>query len=744
MSSISPSRAPRAAWRQRVRDRDRARVAVRLDGDRAQADQVRAAVGLGIDLVAQRAQLGSQQQPAELALPGRHRRLRGSRRSSQAPVPSSSFSTTLPVKPSVTTTSTGAERHVAALDVAREAQAGIVGEQAVGVDHEAVALALLVAVREQADARLVDAEHAGREGGAHVRELVQLVGPRIGRRADVEHDDRPLPRRQRLHDRRAQHARQAPQLEQPGGQHGAGRPGRDGGLGAALAHEAHACDDRGVGALARGARGLLVVRDHVGRVDDLDLRVVAHERLELRRVDRTAARAGLRAPPRRGPPHDHVRAPVAAHRVERDGDRGAHAPSGSISRPLYVLHVGHMRCARVGDPHCAQTPTAIAVRDALIAALVAAGLRGLLLRDGHAAGSRSGRAAARLQTAPAAAPSARPWAARSRTRRGCGRRRTAGRGRRSPRGSGSRCGSARIAASVAQRSTSSSSPARYGVVSSSSTSGIVGLVLARRSRRASARASSRQRWHGPTIVTSKARSKSRPPASRVRPSCAAHLVGLGAVLLRAGRERGDGDGHLLAGGSRRGRAAVCGGRRASSRAGYRGVAPGAARAGAIRRARARTARRSAAAAARGRAGRPSGTCRGSPRASPGSRRRSPRRRGAPRARAAGPRRAASGPGCSARRTTSCCEASRAARSRASSTMRSASRLASPSISWRSLTIQRACLISSGIVARIWSRISQISSRSIRTWSVSGTAFAPCTSSSSLSMRTRTSMRPPRG
>ena len=45
------------------------------------------------------------------------------------------------------------------------------------------------------------------------------------------------------------------------------------------------------------------------------------------------------------------------------------------------------------------------------------------------------------------------------------------------------------------------------------------------------------------------------------------------------------------------------------------------------------------------------------------------------------------------------------RSRASLTIRSASRLASASISWRSLTIQRACLISSGIVARIWSRMS---------------------------------------
>ncbi len=60
---------------------------------------------------------------------------------------------------------------------------------------------------------------------------------------------------------------------------------------------------------------------------------------------------------------------------------------------------------------------------------------------------------------------------------------------------------------------------------------------------------------------------------------------------------------------------------------------------------------------------------------------------------------------SARRTTSVSEASFSARSWASASTRSASCLASESISWRSLTIQRACLISSGIVERIWSRMS---------------------------------------
>ena len=33
---------------------------------------------------------------------------------------------------------------------------------------------------------------------------------------------------------------------------------------------------------------------------------------------------------------------VSPHRVERDGEGPSHVASGSISRPLYVLHVGHM------------------------------------------------------------------------------------------------------------------------------------------------------------------------------------------------------------------------------------------------------------------------------------------------------------------------------------------------------------------------------------------------------------------
>ena len=94
---------------------------------------------------------------------------------------------------------------------------------------------------------------------------------------------------------------------------------------------------------------------------------------------------------------------------------------------------------------------------------------------------------------------------------------------------------------------------------------------------------------------------------------------------------------------------------------------------------------------------------------------------------------------SASLTISVWDASRVACSLASPSRRSHSRFASASISWRSLTIHRACLISSGIVAAhlVEDLVDLLAVDA--TWSVRGTAFALCTRSSSLSIRTRTSM-----
>ena len=282
---------------------------MRLDRDRAQADQVRAAVGLGVDLVAQRAELRPQQQAAELALPGRRGGLADL-------VEQPGAGALEQLEHDVAGEAVGdddvdrAERDVAALDVAGEAQARVVGQQPVGVDHEAVALALLVAVREQADARLVDAEDAGREGGAHVRELVQLIGPRIraSRRC----------RARRSGPSRTAAAARSRGAGRPGG--GAARAGRRPArrrLRRPRRRHPHVPRARGACSVtteassrSRAARaGSSSCGDHVRGVHDLDLRVVAHERLELRRRTAQQHAQRRRARPRRALPRRSTSAP---------------------------------------------------------------------------------------------------------------------------------------------------------------------------------------------------------------------------------------------------------------------------------------------------------------------------------------------------------------------------------------------------------------------------------------------------
>src|ERR671917_462645 len=95
---------------------------------------------------------------------------------------------------------------------------------------------------------------------------------------------------------------------------------------------------------------------------------------------------------------------------------------------------------------------------------------------------------------------------------------------------------------------------------------------------------------------------------------------------------------------------------------------------------------------------------------------------------------------SARLRTSSSEVIFSASSWALRMMRSLSLRASSSIAWRSLTIQRACLSSSGIVWRIWSIMSKAASRSIiAVLPKPGKLRASSTSSSNLSISTSTSI-----
>ena len=105
----------------------------------------------------------AQQQPAGGRHAGPSAPPREPRRRPRCAVPSIVFSATLPVKPSVTTTSAVAGQQVAALDVADEVDAvGLRRGLAWASTTSVGALLRLLADREQATRGLLDAEHRAR------------------------------------------------------------------------------------------------------------------------------------------------------------------------------------------------------------------------------------------------------------------------------------------------------------------------------------------------------------------------------------------------------------------------------------------------------------------------------------------------------------------------------------------------------------------------------------------------------
>src|SRR5262245_32712865 len=99
--------------------------------------------------------------------------------------------------------------HVAALDRADEVAMPRGLDERQGLLHELVALALLLADRQEPHARVLAVEQVAREAGAHVRELHQPRRLDLGVRAHVEHD-RPLAGvGKERGERRARHALEA-------------------------------------------------------------------------------------------------------------------------------------------------------------------------------------------------------------------------------------------------------------------------------------------------------------------------------------------------------------------------------------------------------------------------------------------------------------------------------------------------------------------------------------------------------
>ena len=168
--------------------------------------------------------------------------------------------TTLPRTASQTTTSARCLREVLALDVADEAQVRRV-EQLGGALDAGVALALLLADRQQRDARPRDAQHPLGEDRAHPRVLGEVLGGRVGVGADVEQDHRPGVRDHLDGEGRPVDAGQAPEAQDRGGHAGPGVAGGHDRVGLAAPDEVGGDQDRGVLLLAQRQRRVLVHAD---------------------------------------------------------------------------------------------------------------------------------------------------------------------------------------------------------------------------------------------------------------------------------------------------------------------------------------------------------------------------------------------------------------------------------------------------------------------------------------------------
>ena len=192
----TPRCARRIAWAKPAR----LKLPCGTHAEPAQPEQVRAALALGVDLARGRSRSSAaQQQPRRACRASRTSPRRGRAPSIVCETPSISFSAMLPVKPSVTTTSATPSDHVAALDVADELEAaGAVGGARGELARAPRATSSLpapglLAVRQQPDARALDAEHGARERRAHEGELDEVLAPGLGVGADVEQRHRVRP-----------------------------------------------------------------------------------------------------------------------------------------------------------------------------------------------------------------------------------------------------------------------------------------------------------------------------------------------------------------------------------------------------------------------------------------------------------------------------------------------------------------------------------------------------------------------
>ena len=243
----------------------------------------------------------------------------------------------------------------------------------------------------------MDVEDLLGEDDAHVGELDEVLRARVGVRAGVDQHRRPALRGDHDRDPGAEDARKPPHVEEGRGEDGTGVPGRDDRRRVAVADRPDGAHERRVGLGPHRLRRLLVHGDRLGADDELE-----PVRVERRPGPKRTGSIVLEAACD-GARDDLVRGVVATERVDRDAnDRpggpddvdwpgGARqAPPLRRGRPQRLDLATAVRLARRADAvRLLRRAAVLARRDArrgdrvLGAALVAPGLRGLSLRDGH-------------------------------------------------------------------------------------------------------------------------------------------------------------------------------------------------------------------------------------------------------------------------------------------------------------------------------------------------------------------------
>ncbi len=221
-------------------------------------------------------------------------------------------------------TSANVTSQVLALHVALEPEARGIEELARALDPR-VALALLLADRQERHARPGDTEDPLGEDRAHLRVLDEVLRGRIGIGPDVEQDHRPARGDHLDGQRGAVDAGQAPEPQDRGGHPGPGVTGAHDGVGISALDHVDGHEDGRILLLAKRQRRMLVHPDDLAGMDDRDVggklaRDPANDRLVTDEEELV-----LRVRPRmiEGAGHDLRGTVIAAHRVDRDADPGA-------------------------------------------------------------------------------------------------------------------------------------------------------------------------------------------------------------------------------------------------------------------------------------------------------------------------------------------------------------------------------------------------------------------------------------